>query len=277
MKSADRLFHYTSIESLALILKTQRMRFTRMDCLDDIQEAQRVAGFDFGKYVLVSCWTQEEQESLPQWHMYASGMNGVRISLPMHPFNALPYTVPAGFPGIAVNDSVSSPISFEEGLGPNYFATPLLFQHTFAGPVEYVPDVPSEYAKHVTDAVDKTGQQITTISGSASVARLKESAWAFQSEYRFILAVLPTIPPGFRIPNRPGLGDIPSALRAGVDHGLRHLDVRLSVHAMEQISVLCGPLCSAGSIACVDALIAKFSPSAMVEQSALTGRIRGRR
>jgi len=81
-----KIFHYTSIGSLALILQSQKIRFTRLDKFDDVIEAQTHGGVGFGKYFFASCWTQVETESIAQWSMYGNGMEGVRIELPVRPF-----------------------------------------------------------------------------------------------------------------------------------------------------------------------------------------------
>ena len=36
----DRLYHYTTVESLALILKNRTLRLNPLDKMDDLQEAQ---------------------------------------------------------------------------------------------------------------------------------------------------------------------------------------------------------------------------------------------
>jgi hypothetical protein len=74
--ASSRVFHYTSLESLALILKARTLRFTRLDRVDDVSEAQQLAGINFGQYFFVSCWTQETKESIPQWNMYSKEMQG---------------------------------------------------------------------------------------------------------------------------------------------------------------------------------------------------------
>ena len=76
------IHHYTNIETLALILSSRKLRFNRLDRVDDIREAQKHKGIDFGKYFFVSCWTYDQNESIPQWHMYTEKMSGVRISFP---------------------------------------------------------------------------------------------------------------------------------------------------------------------------------------------------
>ena len=48
-----KLYHYTSIENLALILKSQNIRFTRLDCVDDMEESVMYDQISFGKYTFV--------------------------------------------------------------------------------------------------------------------------------------------------------------------------------------------------------------------------------
>ena len=81
------IHHYTNIESLALILQSKKIRFNRLDRMDDLEEGRVEAqGIPVGKYSYVSCWTEDEEESIPLWNMYAGKEMGVRISLPQDMF-----------------------------------------------------------------------------------------------------------------------------------------------------------------------------------------------
>ena len=77
------IHHYTSIENLALILKNKTIRFTRLDKVDDSEEAGlSCKNIQLSYYTFVSCWTDSEEESIPLWKMYAGKeMHGIRISL----------------------------------------------------------------------------------------------------------------------------------------------------------------------------------------------------
>lgn len=47
-----KIYHYTNIEALALILKNQTIRFNRLDKVDDIEEGNAESwGVKFCKYV----------------------------------------------------------------------------------------------------------------------------------------------------------------------------------------------------------------------------------
>lgn len=80
------LYHYTSVESLALILKNRSFRFSPLSVLDDLQEERVKDQQKFGKYVFVSSWTEEEEESIPMWNMYSNMSSGIRIKMKKNPF-----------------------------------------------------------------------------------------------------------------------------------------------------------------------------------------------
>lgn len=85
-KLPDVLYHYTSIETLALILANKTLRFTRLDGVNDPEEASASDLPNASTLVFASCWTAEERESLAMWRMYTPEMQGVRIALPNNPF-----------------------------------------------------------------------------------------------------------------------------------------------------------------------------------------------
>lgn len=81
------IHQYTSIDSLALILKNKTIRFKRLDKMDDIEEAALSnVGIHLGGFMFVSCWTFNEIESIPLWKMYTPATKGVRISLDKNMF-----------------------------------------------------------------------------------------------------------------------------------------------------------------------------------------------
>lgn len=78
----DRLYHYTSIDALAMILSTRKLRFTRLDLVNDPEEAAANDLPISRELVFATCWTDVEEESLPMWKMYTPSHRGIRISLP---------------------------------------------------------------------------------------------------------------------------------------------------------------------------------------------------
>lgn len=86
MKEPAVLYHYTSLETLALILRYRTIRFSRLDMVDDPQEQRSADSQNLGKMKLVSCWTSSDEESIPMWREYAGAECGVRIQMKSYPF-----------------------------------------------------------------------------------------------------------------------------------------------------------------------------------------------
>ncbi len=273
MVTISRIHHYTSVDTLGLILASKRIRFNRVDRVDDLTESQRHAQIAFGSYFFVSCWTYDNEESVPQWHMYTDRMRGVRISLPVRPFKAEPLVAPARFESIG---SIPSPLAFNELFGENYLVVPTCLDPAqFGGPVEYTNDVEARYEQAVVLSA-KGAEVIGEIRRPFDLVRLKTTEWAFQKEYRFALFILPSPPGGIdsphfveRLPNY-----VVTALAQKVATPLTHFDVALADEALNSLEVTVGPLCPPGLRLAVDALVEKYVPGAQVRESTFAGRLR---
>jgi len=78
----QRIFHYTSFQTLKKIIKTRTIRLNSLLNVDDENEALTR---DFGSlkaYYFSSCWTFEELENEDLWKLYVKNDFGVRISAP---------------------------------------------------------------------------------------------------------------------------------------------------------------------------------------------------
>ncbi len=79
-----KVYHYTNIETLGLILKNRTIRFNRLDHVDDVDEYIHGSGpYDtkLGLYTFVSCWTKDREKNPDLWKRYGDGFRGVRIGL----------------------------------------------------------------------------------------------------------------------------------------------------------------------------------------------------
>lgn len=56
----DYLYHYTSVEVLALILKNRTIRFNSLDHMDDLQEQETADIKNAGQFCYISSWTDDE-------------------------------------------------------------------------------------------------------------------------------------------------------------------------------------------------------------------------
>ena len=80
------LYQYTSIDSLEKILQNKTMRFSRLDTVNDPEEATASDVPHAATSVVVSCWTTATMESIPMWSMYGDSFRGVRIKMPTNMF-----------------------------------------------------------------------------------------------------------------------------------------------------------------------------------------------
>lgn len=86
------LYHYTSIDTVKKIVDSQKIRFTRLDLLNDPYEG--IVAFEDikehpninQKIIYCSCWTPEASESVILWTIYTK-MKGVRIKVKTNLFS----------------------------------------------------------------------------------------------------------------------------------------------------------------------------------------------
>lgn len=279
MTHPNQIFHYTSVETLALILSSQKIRFTRLDKVDDALEGPIIKGVHFNKYFFVSCWTTQRTESIPQWHLYTEKMTGVRIELTSLPFQNKKLTPLDGWANIEHAGNMYAPLNFNEMFGQTYMILPMFMNHEqFAGCVEYVSNIEERYSQAVQ--INKEKGQLT-INRPFDLARLKSKHWEFQSEYRFSLFVLPSLPLPPEGPGSPSFyNSLPNhmmrAFIEGADPGVEFIDLDLNQDALNSMVITTGPLCSAGLKLSVEALVCKYAPRAVIRSSALEGAIRQR-
>lgn len=77
----DYLYHYTSLDTLALILKNHTIRLRPLHTMDDKQEERSSDMKNIGKHFFISSWTSDAEESIPMWNLYTPLSSGVRIGL----------------------------------------------------------------------------------------------------------------------------------------------------------------------------------------------------
>jgi hypothetical protein len=81
------LFHYTSLSALACILQSKKIRFTRLDLVNDARDGVCDDYPSSRSLVFASCWTDTPYESVALWKLYTD-FKGVRIELPTRMFEA---------------------------------------------------------------------------------------------------------------------------------------------------------------------------------------------
>jgi hypothetical protein len=253
----DVLFHYTSIETLALILETKSLRLGRLDGVNDPEEASACDLPNAATLVFASCWTSQERESLAMWRMYTPNMQGLRIALPNNPF--------AGR---------HKPVRFEKGGAIQRFDGQVSVHRAKGGhgiTSRYVTGPNKIY--YTDDPKYRSGPSLEN-DGSQWTVQLhdlgmfKNTYWSFEEEWRYkLLATFsegilndpnPASHPAFDLENYPV---IETAVFVPLDEG-----------CLQHMEVLLGPCITAGQEVLVMSLLEKYAPNAKLTRSEIRVR-----
>lgn len=74
-----KLYHYTTIDTLAHIMNNRSLKFNRLDQLDDVTESEPFADYNPLQYIFSCSFTFDPLESIPLWKMYANMDTGIRL------------------------------------------------------------------------------------------------------------------------------------------------------------------------------------------------------
>lgn len=254
------LYHYTSIESLAIILSSKKIRFNSLSNVDDIIEGQCKEYPDIGKYFFVSSWTELEEESLPFWNMYTPNMKGVRIKMPSNLFNEYPVNFinkvnlkSSGLKSIVPENDIYKEASHLIRASPEY-----LFK------VDYTDNKENLYPSIFTYTNDGF------ILNTNVIGIHKSKYWTFQQEWRFILCIIPQPtknPIDF-------LADAFSSVHNGDDLPFTDYFVNINETKFRQMEILLGPKHADSDRIIVESLINNYNPNIKLTISKLHHMIR---
>lgn len=250
----EYLYHYTSIETLALILKNKTIRFNNLLNVDDPEEAETEDLGLSGKHCLVSCWTKSSDDVIPMWNMYTPGMKGVRVKMRMNPFKQYTYNK-----------------------GENYFSEKTMscidYKGDYTKKVTIAAECPLSIDVIYTDDNDLLHPQIKSQTEEGisisfeKLGRYKRKYWAFQNEYRYIIRTAPwsmdemnkvtSIDEHIRLFNR--LLDKNNILYCN------EIFLALADDAFEDMEILLAPKTSESEHIIVQALLEKYCPNIQVK------------
>lgn len=274
MDNTEYLYHYTNIETLALILKNRTIRFNSLDKMDDLQEKETADVKNAGQFCYISSWTDDATESLPMWNMYASPNLGVRIKLRKNPFKLYDNTA------AELSKVVKTPITDKSNGKPLKSLIPLtdIFSKKFFAVQTMNPNILSkvEYTndknKLYPQILNEEGERFSLALGE--LGKYKNLHWSFQNEWRYILLILP-----FNLNQSVDAMTFDIQLMAHkIKMGLAvqpfpHYDMVISDESFEDMEITLSPRISAGSKIIVENLVSKYNLSATIKESDLVGLI----
>ena len=264
-----RIYHYTNLEALAMILKNKTIRFNRLDKVDDLEEGNAESlGVRFCKYVFVSCWTENSEESIPLWKMYGGDFGGIRISVDREMFQE--YIVSdLDFGGQKSQGSIITKIPAQHLTHPDFCFIPIFDYDNdlFYRHVEYVDDV-FQYTKdciQITNIKDDRGDMKMEMKPFGSY---KNKRWEFQDESRFVLYVLPCNPM-LEGANPEVSSIVIQSLLGNKSLPFTYYDMSLNEDALDKMEITLSPSASEAEKIIIQTLVEKFAPNAQVNNSVL--------
>lgn len=253
----NSLYHYTSLETSACILKYKKLRFTRLDKVNDKNEAKSEDIKNANTLVFVSCWTNNETESIPMWNMYTNGMSGVRIKAPINLFKGR-----------------RDPIIFERGGARTFLESDFyviereppalgIKGKSIIGPnkIHYSNEIKFLEAKCVEKVANNLNVDLSDLG------MFKDLSWAYEDEWRFrILGMIDSYYPDEDFTNKVILDlekykVIPS-----------YIDIEIDEEIFNELEVTTGPKITEPQIIILESLIEKYAPKTNIITSKLSIR-----
>lgn len=271
----EYLYHYTSIETLALILENKTLCFNNLLYVDDSEEAETFDMEKLGKFVYVSCWTRDEKESIPLWNLYTPDMHGVRIRLPQFPFKKYKYKKGKYFLDKDVDTYINIEKLYNEDKVSIILTQPELIE------IEYTDDIEKLYPKVRTTSSKEDlrkylnegkieNDKFKVKYSFTELGKYKRKEWSFQKEWRYIYFVSPM---GLKEANPPTLEKQRELIRRIQDKEYKPAYSRmffdLDDKALENIEVLCGPKMNDAEKIIVKTLLKQYCPNGIYKESKL--------
>ncbi len=274
----EYLYHYTDIDTLALILKHHTIRLNSLDKMDDKQEQMSKDRQNFGKFVFVSSWTDDAVESIPMWRMYTPKGRGVRIKLKTNPFESYPMDAKAAAQALNISN-------IQDNGKPSFnliIPTQTLFNSQYTifnysenqqlAKVLYTDD--EEILNPSVLYLDEDGARVEL----SRLGWYKNTYWSFQKEWRYRLLITPI---KLNVLMKKGVsGDygeladfIQTANRGMAALPFNYYDLRIRDDCYKDMSIMLSPDITESSKTIVTTLVEKYNQTCAIEPSELTNLI----
>ena len=275
MPDVKYLYHYTSVDSLALILKNKTIRLNPLDKMDDLQEQKTADVENLGKFVFVSSWTDDPTESIPMWKLYTNSTAGVRIKLRENPFvwhGTLAKDV-AAKTGMQL-----TPDSDPEGKLPTFLDLSEMMAKGYMSVQAYNGRILEKV--QYTDDLSKLEPTVVKIDDGkvhlniGSLGRYKNKHWEFQNEWRYIMTFMSmNFKVGVEMMSQMFSMSVTKMTQGKEPPPFRYYDLDIDPKCFEEMEITCSPQMTYGNRVILETLVEKYNPSAKIIESELLGKI----
>lgn len=271
MEIPKYLYHYTNIDSLALILKNKTIRLNSLDKMDDLQEQETADIKNLGQFIYVSSWTDDEKESIPMWNMYANIKAGVRIKMVANPFKRhktlVTNILKAGYSIVGnPNAELDTFLPLEDMMDKNYFVAES-YSGEILKKVQYTMDVSLLYPP-----VNHSDEQKIKIE-TGILGIYKNQHWKFQKEWRYRMTIVSFV---FGSPSEMEKQFTLTAnkIYRGMEKQVfPYYDLQIDEEAYRQMEITLSPRITPGNRELIMNTILRYNPHITVKDSCLLGLI----
>lgn len=275
MEEIQYLYHYTSIEKLALILKNRTIRLNPLDKMDDLQEKKTEDVKGMGQFVYVSCWTEDEEEQIPMWNMYTDIFSGVRIKMRKYPFVRYQFPV-SRLKQYVSRNNMEAVVSKEEDY--IYVEFNMFYEKNFAISHFFGEDILHKVI--YTNELEKLEPKVSNIENSQvelkvnGLGKYKNKYWEFQKESRYILSIYPHgMSQDILEKERYNSEQISKMVKGELKSPFSYIDLKLTPLAYDDMEITISPKMSVGNRILLEALVEKYNPKVKIKESKLLGKI----
>ena len=171
-----KIYHYTSIKNLALILKNRTLHFNCVKNVNDPDECITQDYKNLQKYCFVSCWTKNQDEKIPFWEIYGDRGHGIRLETDT---NLIHFEK-----NDKENDSLNFVIKNIKKEKSNSYFIPL-YQNSTS--INYYFETNYSDKKRIFEVDYSNNESKQCIYDIEAVFNTKKTCWSFEDEIRFIL------------------------------------------------------------------------------------------
>lgn len=259
-----KIYHYTTLENLVLILKNKTIRFNRLDQMDDQCERNFFSpGLNWSPYTYVSCWTETPDENIPLWHMYSKGGTGIRIGLDKECIDWEKQILS----GYNISDSIQHPSAKANQVSVSIQLRPITIYGIINTSQCYHPIKYRGISFHKEDVSIGANRTLVnrTLSGEEFqkyVAVYKDEKWAFQNEVRFILFAVPQIAKEKKM----SFDEFQTIIANRTYNPITYIDLPLKKSVMDSMEIVLGPNVSEGTFILAKLLVNEYAPSTEIKK-----------
>ena len=264
-EKSDYIYHYTTIETLALILKNRTIRFNSLANVDDLDEQESYDLKDFGKFCYASCWSLDNKENIALWNMYSKNGLGVRIGMPKRWYAMKEFTIPQQD---GRNPSFSN---YFGALTINNDKNQAIFNINPIGELNEMPVIYTDREEYLKPSIYEAKNNEYSIKW-AMLGNVKSEIWSFQKEYRFSFCT---------IPNAVFLLGMQGKTVEEIGHfcklanpPFQYYDIGIDSEAFDKMEILIGPSASESEKIIIESLVSTYNSSASIKYSALKVKLK---